>query len=165
MERYRLRPLNERDAIGMLEWMQDPNISCFFRFDVAAMTLDKCRNFIEQSNREANVRHWAIVDERDEYMGTISLKEIDLAKKEAEYAISTRACAHGTGAAMAATRQVLEIAFGELELNRVYLKVLAENLRANRFYVKAGFRYLYCEKAAVEIQGQLRDLNWYEITP
>jgi diamine N-acetyltransferase len=125
------------------------------------MTLDRCKSFIHGAGEQENCCHLAIADEQDEYLGTISLKEIQ--NGEAEYAISTRSIAHGTGAAMAATRQILEIAFEELGLMRVYLNVLADNGRANAFYRKAGFRYTHTEENALEIRGQMKDLNWYEI--
>ena len=159
--KFHLRPLEEKDAAGMLEWMTDPSIVCFFRFDAGAVTLESCRSFIAAANRQENCRHYAIADTEDVYLGTISLKNITEA--DAEYAISTRGCAHGTGAAMAATREILRIAFQELGLKRVYLNVLAENGRANAFYRKAGFRFVNTEKNAVEIRGQEKDLNWYEI--
>ncbi len=161
MEEFSLRPLEEKDAPGMLEWMQDPNIACFFRFDAAAMSLEKCLAFIRTPSADC---HWAIVNSRDEYLGTVSLKNIEPVKREAEYAISTRACAHGTGAAMEATRRVLAIAFRELGLQRVYLNVLADNHRANRFYQKVGFRPERTEANALTIRGILHDLNWYAIT-
>lgn len=162
MERkIHLRPLAEKDAPGMLEWMTDPAIVRFFRFDASAVTLDTCRAFIAGAGDRADCRHYAIADEQDEYLGTISLKEI--AHGEAEYAISTRSRAHGTGAAMEATKQILDIAFRELGLNRVYLNVLAENARANAFYRKAGFRFVRREPDAVTIRGEKKDLNWYEI--
>ena len=156
-----LRPLEEKDAAGMLEWMTDPAIARFFRFDASKMTLESCRAFIAGAGEQVNYRHWCIAGGDDEYLGTISLKEIR--NGEAEYAISTRAKAHGTGAAMEATRQLLELAFGELGLKRVYLNVLADNGRANAFYRKAGFRFTHTEKAALTIRGETKDLNWYEI--
>ena len=159
--KFRLRPLEEKDAPFMLEWMTDPSIARFFRFEAASMTLDRCKSFISGAGEQENCCHLAIADEQDEYLGTISLKEIR--NGEAEYAISTRSIAHGTGAAMAATRQILEIAFEELGLMRVYLNVLADNGRANAFYRKAGFRYTHTEENALEIRGQMKDLNWYEI--
>lgn len=157
----RLRPLQEKDATGMLEWMTDPGITQFFRFDASKMTLEGCKSFIAGANGSADCRHYCIADEKDEYLGTISLKEIR--DGGAEYAISTRLKAHGTGAAMAATRQLLDIAFGELNLNRVYLNVLADNGRANAFYRKAGFRFTHTEEKTLEIRGEWKDLNWYEI--
>ncbi len=159
-----LRELRECDAAGMLEWMQDPNISCFFRFDAASMTIEKCIDYIHSANEESDCRHFAIVDENDIYLGTISLKEINSEDGSAEYAISTRSCAHGTGAAMQATKEIIRIAFEELGLNRVYLNVLTDNLRANAFYRKAGFQFERCEEDAVEIRGVLKSLNWYAIT-
>ena len=71
-----LRPLRAEDASLMLEWMQDPAIACFFRFDAMNMTEEKCRAFIESANREQGSLHYAIADERDEYLGTVSLKDI-----------------------------------------------------------------------------------------
>ena len=156
-----LRPLRSEDAPLMLEWMQDPSIACFFRFDAAAMTEDKCRSFIASANADPGSRHYAIADEQDCYLGTISLKNIQDGR--AEYAISTRKCAHGTGAALQATREVLRIAFDELGLDAVYLNVLTENLRANAFYRKAGFCFTHTEKNALEIRGENKDLNWYAI--
>lgn len=157
-----LRPLRAEDAPLMLEWMQEPTIARFFRFDAASMTEEKCLAFIASANTEENCRHYAIADENDEYLGTISLK--DIAGGRAEYAISTRKCAHGTGAAMQATREILRIAFEELGLATVFLNVLAENERANAFYRKAGFRFTHREEKAVEIRGEQKDLYWYVIT-
>ena len=157
-----LRPLRSEDAALMLEWMQDPTIACFFRFDAAGMTYEKCCAFIASANREPGSRHYAIADGNDEYLGTISLKGI--ADGRAEYAISTRKCAHGTGAAIQATREILRIAFDELGLESVYLNVLEENLRANAFYRKAGFRFTHTEENALELRGEQKALNWYEFS-
>lgn len=159
---FRLRPLKEKDAVYMLEWMTDPAIARFFRFDASKMSLEQCKAFIDRVGKQENCCHYCIADAQDEYLGTISLKEIR--DGEAEYAISTRAKAHGTGAAMAATRKILEIAFGELGLYRVYLNVLADNGRANAFYRKAGFCYTHREENALVIRGEMKSLNWYEIT-
>lgn len=161
--KIRLRNLEPKDAPGMLEWMTDPKITQFFRFDASKVTEESCLTFIAAASQQENCRHWAITDENDTYLGTISLKEITAT--DAEYAISTRSCAHGTGAAMEATRQVLCIAFEEMGLNRVYLNVLAENGRANAFYRKAGFHFTHTEKDAVAIRGEMKDLNWYEFIP
>ena len=160
-----LRGLQEKDAPYMLEWMQDPDIACFFRFDAQKMTVDSCCDFILKSGEDSRYRHFAIAKkDTDEYLGTVSLKQIDQEKGEAEYAISTRKKAHGTGAAFQATRLIWEIAFEDYRLRRVYLNVLAENQRANAFYRKVGYRFEYCEENAVEIQDVKKNLNWYAIS-
>lgn len=159
-----LRPLAPKDAPFMYEWMTDPDITKFFRFDAARITRESCEAFIDAASAQPNTVHFAIADENDEYLGTISLKDIDREKKQAEYAISTREKAHGSGAALQATRLILQYAFEALALERVYLNVLAENGRANAFYRKAGFRFIREEPKALELRGTKKDLNWYEIT-
>ena len=159
-----LRPLEPKDAPFMLEWMTDPEITRFFRFDASKVTLESCLAYIDHANTQTGAVHFAIANEADEYLGTISLKEIDRENKQAEYAVSTRKKAHGTGAALQATRLILRYAFEELGLERVYLNVLAENGRANAFYRKAGFRFVREEPGALELRGERKALNWYEIT-
>lgn len=159
----KLRPLEKKDAPFMLEWMTDSEITQFFRFDASQVNLDSCLAYIESASDQENAVHFAIADENDEYLGTISLKDIDREKRTAEYAVSTRKKVHGTGAAMQATRLILKYAFDTLGLERVYLNVLAENGRANAFYRKAGFRFTREEPNALEIRGKSKTLNWYEI--
>ncbi|MBQ4512464.1 MAG: GNAT family N-acetyltransferase [Anaerolineaceae bacterium] len=158
----RLRKLSEKDIPGMMEWMHDPEVNRWFRFDAEAMTEERAREFIAGSYTK-NTRHYAIVDESDEYLGTISLEEIDEENSHALYAISTRKCAWGSGAALAATQLLLEVAFSELKLERVYLNVLADNMRAKRFYEKAGFRYEGCFHKHLKLRGEWRDWDWYAI--
>lgn len=159
-----LRSLQEKDAVNMMEWMTDPFIICFFRFDATNVSIDSCLSFIRKSTNDRDCRHYAIVDEKDEYLGTISLKNINTVTKDAEYAISTRCCAHGTGAAGDATKEILLIAFKNLGLEKVYLNVLEDNLRANAFYRKVGFKFERMEKNALEIRGKSRNLNWYSMS-
>lgn len=161
-----LRPLEKRDASGMLEWMHDPDINQYFRFDAGNMTADKAEEFIENSVKEAKERksfHFAIADKNDEYLGTISLKNIDWDAKAAEYAVCLRNSAQGTGAAYAATQKLLEIAFEGLHLRRVFLNVLPENKRAIHLYEKCGFVYEGEFRKHLFLKGEVRNLKWYSI--
>ena len=160
--KVQLRPLKSKDAPFMLEWMTDPEITRFFRFDASKISLESCLDYISRAQADPDTVHFAIVDEADEYLGTISLKDVDREKQQAEYAISTRKKAHGSGAALEATQLILQYAFEELGLKRVYLNVLAENGRANAFYRKAGFRFVREEPEALELRGVRKALNWYE---
>ena len=158
-----LRKLSEKDVPLMLEWMKDVDISRQFRADFSHYTEDKVKQFIEQAQDFTSNRHYAIVDEKDEYLGTISLKEIDTINMKAEYAIVLRRIAIGTSNASDATHQILKIAFNELMLNKVYLNVLANNHRANRFYQKFGFKFEGTFRQDIQIENEFYDLNWYSI--
>lgn len=162
----RLRKLEEKDAEGMLEWMHDPEVQKGFRFNGGEKDMDSVINFIKQSDIQLiNGRdiHYAIVDESDQYLGTISLKNIDLTDKKAEYAISLRRNAQGRGIATEATSEVLKLAFEVYGLERVYLNVLSDNDRAIRLYERIGFVYEGAFRKHLFLRGEYKTLKWYSM--
>ncbi len=118
----RLRCLQDRDAEGMLEWMHDPMIASCFRFDSMSYTKKDVLDFIHHANDNPLNKHYAMVDEGDEYLGAIGLKNIDLKNKKAEFTISLRRKTHGKGIAKAATDLALKEAFVTHKLEKNYLK-------------------------------------------
>jgi diamine N-acetyltransferase len=157
----RLRELKNKDAENMLEWTLDKRVNRFFIRDFSKSTLKSVGEYIEKSKSDKSNKHFAIVDENDEYMGTVSLKNIDLANENAEYAISLRYKAQGAGYAKFATQEVLKHAFKKLSLKRVYLNVLSSNARAIAFYEKTGFTYEGEFKQHIAKDGMLCDIKWY----
>lgn len=156
----KLRNLKEKDSAGILEWMKASDVNLYFRFNPEEITKDTVRNFINNSMTEEN-RNFATVDDKDQYLGTISLKNIDFTNRNAEYAVSFRKKAKGTGAANFATNEILYLAFKELELNKVYLNVLSDNIRAIKFYEKMGFEFEGEFKKHIYINGEFKDIRWY----
>lgn len=156
-----LRRLEAKDADGMLSWMHDPDINWVFASDFSAFTREKVLAFIQNSAKQADARHYAVTDSEDRYVGTVSLKQIDMRAGHAEYAISLCKAAHGSGAATFATDAILRVAFAEMQLHRVYLCVREDNLRANRFYQKYGFVKEGCFRGHMRVGDVYRDLIWY----
>ena len=101
------------------------------------------------------------MDKHDEYLGTVSLKNISKENKCAEYAIVVRKIARGTGVARKATEDILDYAFNVLGLHKVYLNVLENNECAKRFYQKCGFMYEGTAKDAIVLNGDYASLAWY----
>lgn len=155
-----LRKLEQRDAAYMLEWMRDDSINCNFQFPFWKMTIEKVETFIRNSFDDEN-RHFAITGEQDEYLGTISLKHISRKDCNAEYAIVMRKKAQGTGIATQATREIIQYAFEEMGLHKLYLNVLEENQRARALYEKCGFTQEGIAKDAIRIRGNYYNLVWY----
>lgn len=162
-----LRMLQESDCIGMLEWINDPEINQYFRFDSSSFNHKKVLEFIKESEDLAKAGvcyHFAVADEKDNgYLGTISLKNIDKEAKSGEYAISLRKRAQGQGIAFEATNALLKTAFVTLNLNRVYLNVLSDNSKAIRFYERYGFIYEGEFRDHISVKGSVHSLKWYSI--
>lgn len=161
-----LRNLLEKDAVGMLEWMHDPDMQKCFRIPFETKDLEEVTEFITNAKIQMDAKknfHYAIADEKDEYLGTVSLKDINLTHRNAEYAISLRQKARGKGIAVWATREILRIAFEKLGLERVYLNVFSDNERAVRFYEKTGFIYEGESENCLLLRGRYRSLRWYRM--
>lgn len=155
-----IRRLEHKDAALMLEWMHDKETARAFRFPFEQSTMESVTAFIDNSFSEVN-KHFAVVNEQDEYLGTVSLKNISMVNRCAEYAIVVRSAARGTGVAKQATDYIVNYAFHTLGLHKVYLNVLDRNERAKHFYQKCGFEYEGTARDAILLNGMYESLAWY----
>ena len=161
----RLRPLKAEDAPDMLQWMCDADTVRFLAIGQRRYTLADAQRFITDAGDESANLHRAITDAAGAYLGTVSLKNIDTARGEAEFAIALSARARGTGAALQAAKAILHIAFDELGLQRVYLNVLEKNRRAVRYYEKlAAIGLRYEKQTELTFAGDPEPLLWYDVT-
>ena len=156
-----LRKLELKDAPFMLEWMKDDTISRHFNNNFINMRLDDCIKFIRDSDNNKKNIHYAICNNEDQYIGTISLENFDFKNKNAEYAIVVTKKAMGTGIAKEATDAILKIAFDELSLHKVYLCVSEKNKRAISFYEKYGMTREAIFKRHIYQDNQFHDLIWF----
>lgn len=156
-----MRKLELKDANKMMETLNDKSVTNTMRISLRSFSLDECKDYILNSNKDDKNIDFAITDENDNWVGTISLKNIDYSKKEAEYAIITSKEVHGKGYSQKATKEILEYAFNKLKLDKVYLYVSVNNIRANKFYQKVGFIFDKCERNGLKLGNEYQDINWY----
>ena len=150
----------------MLEWMHDADIQKSFKRRMTDSTIEDVLAFIRKASSTDNVSngtslHYAIADQADEYLGTVSLKNIDLENGNAEFAIVTRKEAHGKGIGHEATILLLKKAFNEIGLQRVYLNVFSNNDAAIRLYERCGFRPEGEFRNHFLIDGRYVGWKWY----
>lgn len=134
-----LRKLRSADASLMMEWMHDADVVAHLGTNFAEKTLDDCSRFIALSQEDPQNLHLAVVDDSDEYMGTVSLKHMDFDAGTAEFAITVRASAMGRGFSRYGMQEILRIGTEELGLDAIYWCVSTDNRRAVRFYDKCGY--------------------------
>lgn len=162
----KLRALVQKDAPLMLEWMHDESVVENLQANFAAKTLADCEMFIRSCEDTSENLHMAIVDDNDEYMGTVSLKHIRRDRADAEFAVTIRACAMGKGLSAYGMREIIRIGLEEMGLHMVYWCVSGKNARAVRFYDKNG--YLRVPVDSLDPIGytteQLEEYIWYAAT-
>ena len=161
----KIRKLELKDAPLMLEWMHDESVVRDLKTNFTVKTLDDCVSFINGAQNDPLNTHFAIVDDADEYMGTVSLKHIE--SGVAEFGITIRKCAMGKGLSRYGMEKILDYGFTQLGLRQIYWCVAPENARAVRFYDKNGYQRL--EAAPQQAQGytpeEKKRFIWYEATP
>ena len=160
----RLRDLEIKDAPLMLEWMHDEVVTGKLRGSFSTMTMQDVEKFIEDSKNKDNFIHLAICSDDDEYMGTVSLKNIDHHYLHAEFSTVVRQCAMSKGYAWFGLEEMLNRAFNEYGLESVYWRVSKENLRALRFFDK----HIFHEATDIPevIRNRYLDMNelkWYSV--
>lgn len=133
-----LRKLKMKDAEFMLEWMHDESVVEFMQADFKNKSLKDCNAFIEYASEDKDNCHLAIVNDEDEYMGTVSLKNIH--DKTAEFAITIRKIAMGKGYSKSGMKEIINYGFNKLDLKKIYWCVSPENKRAVKFYDKNGYK-------------------------
>lgn len=162
----KLRELKMEDAPFMLEWMHDPTVVKHMMSNFREKTLADCEAFINAVQTQKSDMHLAVVDENDEYYGTVSLKHIENSK--AEFAITVHKKAMGKGYARFAMEEIIRIGFENLGLNQIYWCVSKENERARRFYDKSGYMKVLPEslggvKLAYSAE-QIANMVWYSVS-
>ncbi len=100
----------------------------------------------------------------DALIGFVALFNLKWSNQSAEMAIGIGAPEYrGKGYGQDALRVILNYAFGELNLYRVGLHVIAYNRAAIKAYERAGFVREGAQRGAVQRQGERHDLLLYGI--
>ncbi|MDP2872161.1 MAG: GNAT family N-acetyltransferase [Bacillota bacterium] len=133
-----LRPVAEDDFDRLVTWETDPTIEIQF-----GKTFSSIGDFRRYRAELVRGRRYAMVVEAEQtgIIGYVELVNLAWRAKSAELCVLIgeerfRGLGHGTSA----LDLFLQVAFEQLALDRVYLRVACGNKRARRCYEKCGFR-------------------------
>ncbi len=161
---FTLRELERKDLEVINRWRNNPELIKFlgapFRFINEEVDTKWFDSYM--SNRATNIR--LAILENDVIKGTISLNSIDLLNQCAELNImigDEDNCGKGMGTF--AVTALLEHAFNNMNLRRVYLSALEDNHRARHLYEKVGFVYEGMLRESVYKNGEFVNMVLYSI--
>ncbi len=162
-----LRALEEADLERTHCWHNDPELYLTlvnpFRFVSKIAESEWLRRKAGYSASEVSLA--ICLRDDGQHIGNIYLGEIDWIARRAFLGIFIGSPEHrGKGYGREAMRQVLSHAFGDLNLNRVYLQVLADHASAIKLYEKCGFAVEGRLRSHVYKNGSYRDLLVMGIT-
>lgn len=154
-----LRLMTGEDTDHIVSWRNSDGVRKNFIYQ-ALFTRESHENWIRTMVDTGKVVQMIICEEgTNKPVGSVYLRDIDKTHQKAEYGIFIgEADARGKGYGSAAARLMIQYAFEEMKLHRLFLRVYAENAQAIRSYEKAGFVKEAHLRDDVCIDGQYRDI-------
>ncbi|MCP4542145.1 MAG: GNAT family N-acetyltransferase [Chloroflexi bacterium] len=141
--KVRLRSIERDDLPRFVAWFNDPDIRRHLLMYLPMSLAQEERwfeNMLGRLERQTDVL-LAIETIDGVHIGNVGLHSIDWKNRNAEFAIAIGEKSHwGQGYGTDATRTILNLAFGGMNLHRVYLRVDTDNPRGIRCYEKVGFQ-------------------------
>jgi RimJ/RimL family protein N-acetyltransferase len=156
-----LRPVCRKDLELLRQFVNDPEV---MQFSNVYMPINDYRQeqWFEQMSKSADSVWFAIADSRQEQekvIGTCCLVGIDWVGRSAELRIRIGdKDAWGQGLGTQASCCLLGYSFGDLNLERIWLRVFASNERATRMYQKLGFQVEGRLRRAAVVGGVVEDV-------
>ncbi len=161
-ERIRLRAIEREDLPVFQAWLNDPEVRFGLSMFLPFSTIEEERWFDRMLERPDEEHPLVIeIEQPDgwEMIGTCSLFAFDWRVRSAEFGIVIGAKGYwDQGYGSETARLILRHAFETLNLNRVYLRVLANNPRAIRSYGKVGYIQEGCLRQAAYHDGDYVDV-------
>jgi UDP-4-amino-4,6-dideoxy-N-acetyl-beta-L-altrosamine N-acetyltransferase len=161
-EQVTIRPVTEADTDRIIAWRNAPSVMAHFIYRTP-LTRKAHLNWLHNRVETGEVAQFVIYD-GETAVGSVYLRDIDRSNQKCEYGIfiGDDNC-RGKGIGTAAAKLALAYAFEQLQMNRVYLRVFADNLGAIRSYEKSGFRYEGTFRQDVMIDGVGEDIVFMAI--
>lgn len=167
-KKIRIRAIEKTDIDEIMKWINDPEVmkNLLMRYPVSRFQEEK---WIENALSSDNPRNKVFALETHDgiYLGGIGLHAIDWENRNAEAGIVIGKKEYwNKGYGTDAMITLLEFAFNQMNMHRVYLRVFGYNLRGVKSYEKCGFkkegvlrkdRYQNGEYHDTIIMGILRD--------
>lgn len=159
-----LRPITEADTENIVRWRNADCVTEHFIFR-EPVTEQMHRQWFQEKVLTGTVCQFIIrVGAEKHEIGSVYFRDIDEVQKKAEFGIFIGTPELlGRGIGSRATKLALDYAFSELRLDKVYLRVLAENQRAICCYKAVGFLEDKNADETVLIDGKTESVRFMRI--
>ncbi len=154
-----IRPITAEDTPLVVKWRNSPSVVSKFIYRTP-LTEEGHLNWFNTKIKTGQVVQFIIVEKETETpVGSVYLRDVDNVNRKAEFGIFIgEECARGKGYGTTAAKLILQHAFKKMNLNKVKLRVFADNASAIRCYEKVGFVKEGCFKEDVIIDGTPYDM-------
>ena len=161
MAEVSIRPITYDDTEDIIRWRNSDYVRSRF-IDQRLFTKESHEYWLKNFVETGKVAQFIILLD-DKGVGSVYLRDIDYDKKSAEYGIFIgEESARGKGVGTKSANLILEYAFGELKLEKIFLRVYKDNPGAIKSYENAGFKK-NGRSEDVEVNGEVREVIFMEL--
>ncbi len=155
-----LRAVEKKDLEEIMKWVNDREVTKYLSAFLYPVSRAEEEKFLERAMSHNDTEKNLVMETKEgDYIGQISLHKIDWKNRNAELGIVIGNKEYwGKGYGTDAIKILLNHAFNQMNLYKVYLRVFDYNQRAIRCYEKCGFK----EEGRVS-KGQFYDGKYYDI--
>lgn len=166
-ERIRLRSAERSDLEKFVEWINDPEVTAGLTLFLPMSSLDE-EKWFETTMQKPQEEKPLVIDMRDgtdwRLIGNSSFFDFDWIARAAEVGIMIGdKSVWNQGYGTEVMTLLLRHGFETLNLNRIYLRVYADNKRAIRAYEKVGFVHEGRMRQAVFKNGKYSDVLFMSV--
>jgi diamine N-acetyltransferase len=156
-----LREITRDDIPAINRWRRDPvvadGVGAPHRFIALDVDLKWYEDYL--ARRGSEVRCAVCLPESGQLVGMVSLTRIDYVHRNAEYnAMVGEHDSQNRGIGTAATQAMVRHGFFDLNLHRIYVSILRDNVSSIRMCEKAGFREEGTIREGAYKNGRYHDL-------
>lgn len=169
-QRFELRPFRRRDAEPLLEavsasltdlhsWLPWAHLG-YNRIDANRFVRETSRAWKEGRAYDFAIR---LLDDPDRHIGNISVWHVSRPFRVGEIGYWIRSDLAGTGIGTEVTARMLEVAFEELNMHRVVLRIAVGNRGSERIAEKLGFTIEGTLREEIKVAGEWLDHTVYSL--
>ena len=139
-EHIYLRNISDDDTVNIIKWRNNEAVRRNF-INQELLTEEVHREWLKNKVEIGEVFQLIIIEKSTEIpIGSVFLRDIDMKNNKAEFGIFIgENKARGKGFGQEATKLIVEYGFNKLNLNKIFLRVLEQNIQGIKSYEKAGF--------------------------
>lgn len=141
-ERIRLRPITDFDTDLIVSWRNKEDVKKNFLYR-SDFTVDLHKKWLEEKVYRGGVIQFIIeynLEKNFIPVGSVYLRDIDYNNSSAEFGIFIgEDIARKKGIGTLATRIITEFGHTKLNLHRIFLRLISDNISAYKAYRSAGF--------------------------
>lgn len=172
-KKINLKNIEIADTDDIVRWRNNDNVRKYF-INQTLFTKESHLKWMEDYVSTGKAYQFIILEKESNIsIGSVYLRDVDRTHKKAEFGIFIGEDKYrGSGIGIEATKLILEYGFNELDLNKIFLRVLTNNYKAIKSYLNVGFKYegYFREDVCVNskyfdviFMGILRDEKNYEL--